>query len=145
MPLHRVTRLRNRMSHVLFEHKESIGSNAYKILYETLQDETKNEPAEMVWVTMTYAKAGLREECDGWHPDITMHARNIRISPSMFEAAKKSLDERHPPHCTFYHIIPDDTIRQPKQYLARELDEPDLFGDENDTNAFKLLSVKLLE
>ena len=142
-----IIRLRNRMSHALFEQKENIESGAYKILYETLQNETKDEPTEKIWVAITYAKASIEYENDSSQPNISIHCRNVCIPSTMYETAKEQLKKRHL-HCSFYFIIEGrscNELEKSRQDFAKQLDEPYLFCKEDSDYDYTLISVAPVE
>jgi len=137
-----VIKLRNMFSHLLFEHKEKMQENTYKILYESLASETKNEPGEKVWCAITYAKATSNYGDDDITPDLNIHRRNILISPHMFETTKSAMRKHLTNTCTFYSILPHD-YKVTREYLAKELDEADLF--DNGEADFRIISIVQLD
>ena len=137
-----VIKLRNKLSHLLFEHKEKMQENTYKILYESLASETKNEQGGRVWCAITYAKATLDYADDETTPHLNVHRRNILISLDMVESTKVAMRGHVSNTCTFYNILPHDN-KVMKEYLSKELDEPELF---NDSEAdFRIISIVPLE
>ena len=137
-----VIKLRNMFSHLLFEHKEKMQENTYKILSESLASETENEPGERVWCAITYVKATLIHETNETIPDLNAHRRNIPISPHMFETTKSAMRKHLTNTCTFYSILPHD-YKVTREYLAKELDEADLF--DNGEADFRIISIVQLE
>ena len=100
-----IVKLRNKLSHLLFENKEKMEENTYKILYETLRDETKDvsEEDEMVWCKFTYIKSKVkycqscleREDAEATQTSLSVNTcrRNIQVKRKSYERMKKLLDE----------------------------------------------------
>ena len=137
-----VIKLRTKLSHLLFEHKEKMQENTYKILSESLTSETENEPTEKVWCAITYVKATLIHETNETIPDLNAHRRNIPISPHMFETTKSAMGKQLSKTCTFHNILPHDD-EDMKEYLSKELDEPELFNERE--AKFRIISIVQLE
>ena len=124
--------LRNKISGILFEHKEHMESGVYQILYETLQEQTKNEPDENMLVSITYTKAWVSLQLDeNGDPEQRVlqdaRTRNILMPISMWKAVVAVLAMSPSHTCTFHNILPSNLPEIGKQFLAKHLDEPDLF------------------
>ena len=137
-----ITGMRNKLSCLLFEHKETMQENTYKILYECLASETQDWQTEQIWCSITYAKASFNYNNDGPTPEVDIHRRNILICRHMFEATKCAMKEWLNHACTFYNILSHNDTNL-KTYLKRELDEPDLFNDREAT--FRIIDIVELQ
>ena len=125
--------LRNKISSVLFEHKEHIESGVYKILYETLHEQTKHVPDEKILVSITYVKATVSLHLDeNGDPEQSIlqdaRTRNILIPKQMLTATEMNLHESRYRTCTFHNILPTNETEAMKRYLEVHLDEEDLFN-----------------
>lgn len=141
-----MTRLRNRISNVLFEHKENMESGTYKILYETLQAETKSDPAEKVLVTITYMKATVIQtrDADGddvSYPWIKEHSRNLFIAKEEYETAQTVLREKRSYHLSEMFSCRGDLERW--NYFKTQMDEEYILAGEE--AQIRIIAVKLLE
>ena len=132
--------IRNKLSELLFEHKQTMNENTYKLLYECLAEEVKQ--ADKVWCTITYAKATVQFDEDEIIPQLNIHRRNVLLSQEAIGKTEAALNKHTSRTCTFYHTVPfDDTSA--KDCLSVEMDEPNLFNSKE--AEFCIINVKRIE
>lgn len=96
-----ITELRNKMSEVLFDHKDNMKQETFKTLYETLAKETKHvEPKVWVRIYILCNSAFPDSDEDDCENDfsITMQThvyhRQVLISKNGYEQIKKSIENQ---------------------------------------------------
>lgn len=128
--------LRDRMGNLLFDHKESMNENTYKLLYEALAVPT--EEVDKVWCVVRYGKATVTDGTArvGKIPHLQIHRRNVLLSREIIDKAEVEL-RRNPSLC-FESVWPSYDCYD----LRLELDEPDLYN--HNKASFRLISISPL-
>ena len=139
-----IVKLRNKLSHLLFENKEKMEENTYKILYETLRDETVDASEEKHWVKLTYAKAVCRFTEEEVIPALHICQRNILLTSAKIDTIKQQMNGRESKWCTFHNVCNSHNYQDgDHKMLARELDEEELW--ECTQAQFKIIRIEVIE
>ena len=132
-----VIKLRNAMSHVLYEHKQSMPDEVYKKLYEALSNETR-QTLNKRWVKLHYIKAvgstnfdtDMDENVDYYPVETSQHyhTRNIQLTTDAIDRISDNLQKTH--HSHFHAIIPENCNdrRALHSEIEKEMDEENMVG-----------------
>ncbi len=140
MPKHNqiIKQLRTKLGDLLFEHKDTMQENTYKLLIEELGRSCKVNENESVWVSLMYAKSEITQFPEDMSPKITFCKRTIQLRISQFEKIKRYLRESFDGGTSFDSICNDENE---KQYFRKGLDESELF--ENDDTDFRIIHINM--
>ena len=148
-----VIKLRNAMSHVLYEHKQSMPDEVYKKLYETLGNETR-QTLNKRWVKLHYIKAigstnfdsEMDETVDYYPVDTSQHyhTRNILLTTDAIDRISDKLQKTY--HSTFHAIIPEDCNdrRAIQSEIEKEMDEENMFSPFSDVS-YMIIKMTIFE
>ena len=122
-----VIKLLNAMSHVLYEHKESMPDEVYKKLYEALSNETR-QTLNKRWVKLHYicASGTIDFDDDECRVSQNYHTRNIQLTTDAIDRITEQLKKDN--FARFHLIAPKEerTLSQTNAIyaeIAKELDE----------------------
>ena len=144
-----VIKLRNAMSQVLYEHKESMPDEVYKKLYEALSNETR-QTLNKRWVKLHYicASGEMTFEDDDDEPLVsqTYCTRNIQLTTDAIDRITEQLEKEH--FARFWHMISEEQRRDPtsaiRNEIANDLDEKGCFTCQRD-RSYMIIKMTIIE
>jgi len=148
-----VIKLRNAMSHVLYEQKQNMPDEVYKKLYEALSNETR-QTLNKRWVKLHYIKAigstnfdSEMDEAVEYYPVETSqhyHTRNIQLTTDAIDRISNNLQKTY--HSTFHAIIPEDCNNRPaiQSEIEKEMDEENIFTPFSE-ESYMIIKMTIIE